>query len=58
MRYLPELMARVDLILRSGIRHKLQGEAAHLPLPVRLQWILSSCMYELVHCIALSIRFH
>ena len=57
MRHQPELMARVDLILGDGIRHKLQSEAAQLSLAIRLQSILSLCMYELVHCIALLIRF-
>ena len=57
MRYQPELMAGVDLILRGDIRYKLEGEAAQLPLPVRLQSILSPRMHELVHRIALLIRF-
>ena len=30
MRYQPELMTRVDLILGDGIHHKLEGEAAQL----------------------------
>ncbi len=50
-------MAGVDLILGGGIRHKLEGETAQPPLPVRLQSILSPCMHELVHCIAPLIRF-
>ena len=50
-------MAGVDLILSGSICHKLQGETAQLPLPIRLQPILSPCMYELVYRIALLIRF-
>ena len=57
MGYQPELMVRVDLILGGGIGHKLQSETAQLSLPVYLQSILSPCMHELVHCIALLIEF-
>ena len=57
MQHQPELMAGVDLILGGGICHKLRGEAAQLPFPVRLQPVLAPCMFELVHRIALLIRF-
>ena len=50
-------MARVDLILDRDIRYKLEGETAQLSLSVRLQQILSPCIYELVQRIALLIRF-
>ena len=49
MRHQPKLMAEVDLLLGGGICYKLEGEAAMLPLPVRLQLILAPCRYELVH---------
>ena len=57
MRHQPELMAGVELILGGGVRHKLEGETAQLPLPVRLQSILPPRMYELMYCIAPLIRF-
>lgn len=53
----PELATWVELTLGAGIRHKLGGETAQLPLPVRLQSILPPRMHELVHSITPPIRF-